>query len=125
MKHFQSQPYAVLGFYNIIETTFDGKKRKEFLERAIYEIISNGNTEVELLHAIGFPEPSPERIAEFLYRDGRQAVAHAQKDPRIDPDDIRHVREMSVAALFLRQIARQYIKTELGVSTDRWQQNSS
>jgi hypothetical protein len=122
MLHFHSPPYAVLGFYKIIETTFDGKKRKTFLEREISNILPDGRTEVDALHAIGFLEPSPEGIADFLYRDGRQAVAHAEKDPRINPDDISQVRNMSVAALFLRRIARQYIKTELGVSTDRWQQ---
>jgi hypothetical protein len=125
MMNFHSSPYAVLGFYKIIETTFDGKKRKVFLESEISNIVSREGFEVEALRVIGFSEPSPERIADFLYKDGRQAVAHVAKDPRINPDDVGNVREMSVAALFLHQIARQYIKTELGLSTDRWQQNSS
>jgi hypothetical protein len=122
MLHFNSLPYAVLGFYKITETTFDGKRRQAFLEREISAILSEEKMEVDALRAIGFSEPLPEGVADFLYRDGRQAVAHAEKDPRIDPDDIAHVRNMSVAALFLRKIARQYIKTELGVSTNRWQQ---
>jgi hypothetical protein len=85
-------------------------------------MLDNGRIEDYALRAIGFSNPSPETLADFLYRGRRQAVAHAEKDPRIDPDDISQVRNMSVAASFLRRIARQYIKTELGVSTDRWQQ---
>jgi hypothetical protein len=38
MMHFFSQPSAVLGFYKIVETTFDGKQRQEFL---IHEILDD------------------------------------------------------------------------------------
>lgn len=122
MMHFRSMPYAVLGFYKTTETTVDGYRRTDFLEQEIYNIIAKGGTGLDALRFIGFQDPSPEMVADFLYTDGRQAVAHAKKDPRINPDDVGQVRNMSVAALLLRQIARQYISTELGVSTSRWQQ---
>jgi hypothetical protein len=123
MRRFHSQPYAVLGFYKIVETTFGGHERKAFLEEAIARMLANRRIRDYHLKAIGFSQASsPSDIASFLYQDGRHAVAHAQKAPHIDPDDIGQVRSMSVAASILRDIARQYIIDVLGVGTNRWQQ---
>jgi hypothetical protein len=122
MMRFFSQPYAVLGFYKIIETTLEGNQRKAFLEGELATILDNGRIDQYALRAIGLLKPSPKDLADFLHKEGRQAVAHANKDPRINPDDISQVRSLSVAASVLRKIARQYIATELEMSTNPWQQ---
>lgn len=123
MYHFHSIPYAVLGFYKILETTFDGQQRQDFLEHELEKELSNGGIERFLLREIGFQcAPTPSELASFLRKDGRHAVAHASNDPSVNPDDIQHVRSMSVAAQILRPLARTFIKRELGVGTNRWDQ---
>ena len=108
MQYFHSQPYAALGFYKILESAYpDGLRRAKKLEEQIDMLIVNGEIEPYRLQTINMEQTkSPEKIASFLYRMGRQAVAHANKNPTIDPDDIGQQRQMSVAASILRTVAR-------------------
>ena len=126
MYNFHSVPYSVLGLYKILETTFDGGQRKQFIETELTASISRGDIEDHLLREIGFANPTgAEQLTEFLRTECRHAVAHAGKDRDIDPDDMTHVRRMSVAAQLLRPLARRYIQTKLGVGTNCWNQSAT
>ena len=57
-----------------------------------------------------------ERPHDYLYRACRTAVAHANKPFSSDPDDLSELRRLHVAADILRELARRFIRFELGVS---------
>jgi hypothetical protein len=74
--------------------------------------------------AIGFEgNVTPKDLATFLQTEGRQAVAHANKAPMINPDDTGQQRQMSVAASILRAAARSCIKSQFRIGENRWDQN--
>ena len=124
MLHFHSIPYAALGFYKLLETTFDGIQRKEFLERELATLIGDREySEKWIVDEIGKDNlADPKKLGDFLYQYCRLAVAHANKDPAINPDDVGQVRQLSAAIDFLRPLARKYIEQELGVGTNRGDQ---
>jgi hypothetical protein len=121
MEHFHSLPYAVLGYYKVLETTLDGLERGRLLNREAARFLEDDYLDSYKLRLMGFDaKPSPEQLANFLRVEGRLAVAHANKEPTVDPDDFEQQRKMSVAATILRDVARLYIRSELGVSENRW-----
>jgi hypothetical protein len=124
MDHFHSLPYAVLGFYKILESAYPhGSERANQLEEQIAGLLACGDIEKHELSEIGFDlNSSPKKIADFLYKAGRQAVAHANYEPTINPDDTGQQRQMSVSALILRAAARSCIKSQFGIGTNRWDQ---
>jgi hypothetical protein len=125
MEHFHSLPYAVLGYYKVIETTLDGLERGRFLNREAARLLDNEYLDSYSLRLIGFDaKPDPEHLANFLRVEGRLAVAHANKEPTVDPDDFMQQRKMSVAATILRDVARRYMRSELGISENRWDQSA-
>lgn len=125
MQYFHSQPYAVLGFYKIFESAFpDGAARGQKLEQAVADLLHRNRININELRAIGFDlNATPEQLASFLYKAGRQAIAHANKDPTINPDDTGQQRQMSVAASILRAAARSCIKSQFRIGENRWDQN--
>lgn len=125
MYRFHSIPYAVLGFYKILETSFDGRQRTEFLRRELESMISENQIEDYQLREIECSNGEPARIAEFLHKEGRNAVAHANFSPAINSDEISDTRRMSVAAQILRPLARRFINQEFGVGTNRWDQSAT
>lgn len=124
METFHSAPYAVLGFYKILESAYgEGKERTWRLEKEVAQLLSKRDVSERQLREIGFTlEDSPRQIAEFLKKAGRDAVAHANKDPVVNPDDARHQHRMSVAASILRAAARSCIQCRFQVGTNRWDQ---
>jgi hypothetical protein len=109
MEHFHSLPYAVLGYYKIIESAYpDGPKRKRQLEQEVSDLLAKDRINIAQLKQIGFDQNrSPEKIAAFLWEGGRHAVAHAKNDPTINPDDFNQLVALRVirrAAIFLDAI---------------------
>jgi hypothetical protein len=124
MRHFHSLPYAVLGFYKIFESAYPGAAvRSKKLEEEVAKQLKNNRINMIELREIGFDRKSlPADIAEFLRKSGRNAVAHANKIPTINPDETGDQRKMSVAAAILQTAARSCIRTEFGIGTNRWDQ---
>jgi hypothetical protein len=124
MRHFHALPYAVLGFYKILESAHpNGVKRGEKLEQEIAEQLTACQINLIELREIGFDRnSSPKDIATFLYKSGRQAIAHANMKPTINPDNVGEQRQMSVAASILQAAARSCIKTQFQIGTSRWDQ---
>ncbi len=125
MYRFHSTPYAVLGFYKILETNFNSRQRTEFLHRELESMISENQIDDHQLREIDCSNGEPVRLAEFLHKEGRNAVAHANFSPAINPDEIRDARRMSVAAQILRPLARRFINQEFGIGTNRWNQSAT
>jgi hypothetical protein len=127
MQHFHSLPYAVLGFYKILESAYptDGRARGRKLEQHVADLLAGNMINKHELQEIGFDLNSPPgQIASFLYSEGRQAVAHANKVPTINPDDAGQQRRMSVAASILQAASRSCITSQFRVGTDPWDQSN-
>jgi len=124
MDDFHSAPYAVLGFYKIVESAYpQGPERARNLEKEVAQLLAKKNIDERQLREIGFtPKDSPEQLAKFLKKAGRDAVAHANKEIGVNPDDARQQRRMSVAASILRAVARSCIQNKFQVGTSRWNQ---
>jgi hypothetical protein len=123
MKHFHSLPYAVLGFYKICEAAYGSEVIAELAKHVSDQLACNWIS-IHELKQIGFDQhKSPEEIAKFLSKNGRHAVAHANHEPTINPDDFEQQRDMSVAASILQMSARACIKAKFKVGTNRWDQN--
>ncbi len=125
MRHFHSLPYAVLGFYKIFESAYpNGVKRGKKLEQEISQQLTGNKINMFELREIGFDRnSSPKDIATILYKSGRQAIAHANMKPTINPDNADEQRQMSVAASILQAAARSCIKTQFQIGTNRWDQD--
>jgi hypothetical protein len=125
MQRFHSQPYAVLGFHKIFESAFpDGVTRSKKLEQEVADLFNRNRINMHELRAIGFDRnPPPEQLVSFLYKAGRQAVAHASKHPPINPDTSEEQLQMSVAGSILRKAARSSIKSQFCIGENRWDQN--
>lgn len=126
LQYLNVTTFSVVGFYKIFEIKFDGKGKKEYFYKLLYTMISDkifvrrylGPLE---LKAMGFYNlPSSEKLADFLFESGRNAVAHASHDPSIDPDDVSDIQKIWAASSILRAMSRRMISEELGVSTERW-----
>lgn len=124
MDDFHSVPYAVLGFYRILESAYrEGAERMQNLEKEVANMLAKNYINERQLREIGStPKDSPEQIARFLKTAGRDAVVHANKEPVVNPDDARQQRRMSVAASILRAAARSCIQSRFQVGTNRWDQ---
>jgi hypothetical protein len=96
LQYFYSQPYAVLGFYKIFESAYpDGHTRKNTLVHVVATLLDRNSINALGLQEIGFNQSTPpQELASFLYKSGRQAVAHAKKGPTVNPDDIGDQRQM-------------------------------
>ena len=80
---------------------------------------------IHQLREIGHSVAEPAKLAKFLHKEGRNAVAHAKLSTDINPDEMRDARRMSVASQFLQPLARRFINQELGVGTNRWDQSAT
>jgi hypothetical protein len=55
MQHFHSLPYAVLGFYKILESTYpDGPERGKKLEQQVANLLAHDGLKIYQLREIGF-----------------------------------------------------------------------
>ena len=124
MEEFHSTPYAVLGFYKVIESAYSSDPgRANRLGEEIARLLAVDNYDFHL-RGIGFTKKdSPDKIAAFLREAGRHAVAHANKNPAVNPDDVAQQRQMSAAAFILRAAARCSIIGQFKVGTNRWDQD--
>jgi len=58
-------------------------------------------------------------VGEHLYQSGRQAIAHAKKDPLINPDDPGDLRRLSREGPIMEALAVLAIEERLGVQTSQ------
>jgi hypothetical protein len=124
MQRYHSLPYAVVGFYRILELTWpDGKARGTLIEHHLGDILSGDTIWGWLQRAGGYSgDLTPSAVATYLREQCRHAAAHARSNPIINPDDASHQYQMGAAATLLRKLARQAMQADLGISTNRWEQ---
>jgi hypothetical protein len=124
MQRYHSLPYAVVGFYRILEALRpDGKLRGKLIEYHLDEILQGDSIWGWLQRAGGYCDDlTASAVATYLREECRHAAAHASSNPIINPDDASHQYQMGAAATLLRKLARQAMQADLGISTNRWVQ---
>lgn len=122
LRRFHAHPYALLGFYKILEMPFGnngGKKREEWMEKTIQA----------MLGVSGIPKPVQDyggnfqnafgktaaEIQKSLYKECRLAIAHASTNPALDPDNVTSLRKLSLAIDLMRELARVLIRDKFGI----------
>ncbi len=117
-----SIPYAFLGYYRIFESLWpNGKKRALGLADAMSEQLERKKPSDHELEALGLEgELNGQVLADLIYAE-RQKVAHAQNVLHSNPDASDDVRRLSVAAGILRLGAREAVKKQTGLTSNRWQ----
>lgn len=111
-----SQPYAVLGYYKILEIKFPrGEERRRWIEARLEQMLE-GDELPDLQRLVPEAGNTAKAIAAFMYTEGRNAVAHMKFENSIDPDDVNQLHRLSLALPVFRKMARAFIIEELGIS---------
>ena len=107
--------YAFLSFYKVIESQFrDGKNKGKWIAANIEKLTDMAAKRVAELRAAGID------VAKHLFESGRCAVAHASLQGEIiDPDLPADRKRLSADLVIIEQLARIYIRDELGVPDAR------
>ena len=101
---------------NLRVRILEGRTPAEKLTQEVADLLNRNRINARELREIGFErKSSPEDLASFLQKEGRHAVAHANRDPTINPDYIGDQRQMSVVASILRAAARSCIKSQFRI----------
>jgi hypothetical protein len=108
--------YAVLNYFKIIEIRHPGRAEVKKWFKQYYAAVSlNPVQDREVFERFERMRGS-ETAEDYIYRACRTAVAHAGKEAKSDPDDVKEVQRLHMAADVLHILARYFIKEELNVS---------
>lgn len=107
--------YAFLSFYKVIESQFsDGKKKAQWIATNISKLTERAAKRVAELQSSGID------VSRHLFDSGRCAVAHASLEGEIiDPDVPADRRRVSADLEIIKELARIFIQTELGIPDSR------
>lgn len=106
--------YAVLAYYKIIELKYAGRSAARIWLQNNYSKLENLSY-LEGVRTRFEAARGSESAGNYLYRACRTAVAHANKPFSSDPDDFEELKRLNISALILRELARTFIRDELGV----------
>lgn len=111
--------YAFLSFYKILETAFP-KGAGRIIEW-ISAHIADGLTDFGIKEALdgirAQGATTPESIGKHLYDSGRCAMAHANREPIVDPDKPADARRLGAELPIVRALAVKAIEEVFGVET--------
>ena len=107
--------FAFLSFYKVIESQFqDGRMKGNWISANIERLTDHAAKRVAELRNAGID------VSRHLYESGRCAVAHASLQGEIvDPDIPADRRRLSADLVIIEELARIYIRDELGVPDSR------
>jgi hypothetical protein len=111
--------YAFLSSYRVLEVAIpDAKKQMEWIDENVDKLTHHAKAALAALRKTGII-----KIGKHLYGSGRCAMAHATRDPIVDPDDPTDLRRLSAELPIIMALAEHAIETMLGVETSHtiWQ----
>lgn len=106
-----SRAYSFLGFFKVLNILFaTGKDQKDWLNNNLPAIKGYDSTRrLEIL------KNQHEDIGEYLYTQGRCAIAHAFNNPVVDPDIPTEVKRLSEDLSLMKEFAEIAIENELEI----------
>lgn len=117
----QNWAFRYLSFFKVVETLVSGRE-------AIIELTARHLAEARERRALR-PKPGHElpsddgELAERLFKAGRCAIAHAHRDPLVNPDDPTDTDEIARDVFVIQGLAEVVIEKEHQVP--RWQPNGT
>lgn len=120
-RSLDSVPFQFLSFFKILNIFWKDKYINgvnELIEqlRAMLPFINNKECQDRILEM----EKENGDPAEYLYKSGRCAIAHAFADPIVDPDDVSDLHRLSKDLWLMRNITAYLIEREYGIHQSIW-----
>jgi hypothetical protein len=108
--------YAFLSFFRVLEVAFpNGRKRRAWVEANASKVEGRDvRNALDDLAKKGITD-----IGAHLFESGRCAVAHANRQPIVDPDKPDDIRRLSSELPIIKALAQKAIEDELGVETSQ------
>jgi hypothetical protein len=109
-----SIPFAFLSYFKILNIEFSrGVAQKEWIDQN-HSVLScpQASERVADLLKKGLS------LGDYLYNQGRCAVAHANESSRVNPDSFSERRRLGEDVLLIKALVAKYIENELGVLTE-------
>lgn len=109
-----SVPFAFLSLFKIFNIRFQtGSAQISWVNSNLHKVWYFPAT--DRLQELHRTQPD---VGQYLYVQGRCAVAHANASPLVNPDDYAERRRLEFDMPLLRDLAALFIEQELGVLTD-------
>ena len=107
--------YSFLGFFKTVSSIFkDGRKRAAWFREALPLIEDdNARKRIASLSAEGVD------VAEYLFSEGRNAIAHAEKEVFINPDNMIDFERINNDIPIIRGLAELAIEQQYSISSAR------
>ena len=108
--------YAFLSFYRVLEVAFSAdSQRIAWISAALANLTGHGVKEaLDAIKAQGIAD-----IGLHLFQSGRCAMAHANRQPIVDPDKPADLRRLGAELPIVRALAAKAIEDELGVESSQ------
>ena len=103
----RSNYYQFLNLYKILQIRLPGLKVADWINAHADDNIPSSPRVLEL-RAQGMTD-----LASYLYENWRNAIAHVEREPRVNPDDVETLRRISQDLLIVRDLARTMIESPL------------
>lgn len=120
-RSLNSVPFQFLSYFKILNIFWNDKKQngKNLLVEGLRNALPDLTEEscIKRIKEIQQKEGNP---AEYLYKSGRCAVAHAHSDPIVDPDDVTDLRRLSEDLWLMQNLAAYLIEREFGIEQSIW-----
>ena len=120
-RSLDSIPFQFLSNFKILNILWNDKiknGRNELVDGLRSSLPNLSNKEcIERLKEIDAEYGDP---ADYLYKSGRCAVAHAFTDPIVDPDDVSEVRRLSEDLWLMRNLTAYLIEKNFGIEQSIW-----
>jgi hypothetical protein len=119
-RSLDSVPFQFLSYFKILNVFWNDKKKKngkndlvEGLRGSLPDL-----TEEDCIKRIKEIESKHGDAAEYLYKSGRCAVAHAFANPIVDPDDVRDLHRLSEDLWLMQNLTAHLIEKNFGI--EQW-----
>ena len=114
-----SRPFAFLSYFKVLNIAFhDGKRQIDWVNANAVKI-----DYPPARKRLGVLSAATTDIGQYLYAQGRCAVAHAYSTPLVDPDNYGDKSRIEDDLPLMKEIAALFIEQEFGVMSDStyWQ----
>lgn len=116
-----SVPFQFLSYFKILNIFWNDKTKNgknelvEGLRASLPDL-----TEKDCIKRIKEIENKEGDAADYLYKSGRCAVAHAFADPIVDPDDVTDLHRLSEDLWLMRNLTAHLIEKNFGIEQSIW-----
>jgi len=109
-----SAPFAFLSYFKILNIRYgNGLKQINWINRNLQSLRCS-----QALNRLSELKRKVSDIGKYLYEEGRCAVAHANGNPLVNPDNYGDKRRMELDLNLMKEIATLFVEREYGVLSD-------